>query len=915
MRRIAPHAFVAALLLVALLTGAHEAIRNLVVDSRFALLSRAPTGEVVLVAIDPPSLEKMGVWPWPRAVHADLLAKLRQAGASEIAFDIDFSSPSDEASDRRFAEALRDAGGSVVLPAFKQWGSHQQGLIFYNSPLPAFAEHSWAASVNVVADGDGLVRRYPFGDQVRGDFVPSLGALLGGSPQLRAGAFAIDFSIAAGEIPVLSYVDVLRQEASALQQLVSKKKVIVGATALELGDRVNVPKGRIMPGAVLQALATESVLQGRALQGLPLLLALIGAIGLILVMSTAWGRLKHLQRAAIVLSIAVTVELGAWWLQWDSPYILDTSLLHIVAVGYLCAGAAHEIDLRGWLGRIAERRFQRVAMSVGDGLACTDQNGLITFWNPAAAAMFGHAPAEMIGTPLNEVISKTDATDRTIAFGPEILRSMPGNVVELEGRRKDGQIFPVEAHLFGWEGAHGTEYGALLRDISVRKREIQRIRHLASTDTLTGLANRHTLREHLDAALMEAELERHEVAVLVIDLDRFKDINDTLGHTFGDDLLCLVAQRLQTLLGNDALVARLGGDEFAIVISGVEVAQTAGALAARICHNFQNESFSLRRREMRIGCSIGISVYPRDTSSPEQLLSSADLALYRAKAAREGKWSFYTEEIKAALANKLALESEFARAIERNEFELFYQPQIRLRDLRLIGAEALIRWRHPKRGLIGPAEFMDIVHTSASSNDVAYWVLHTACRKGAAWERQGRNLRVGVNLSPSQLESDNLVGAVAEALKESGLSPHLLDLEVTENILLSDDERAAEIFIRLRSLGVGLSFDDFGTGFGSLSYLKKYPFDRLKIDRSFVGEIRNNAGDAAIVSSTIGLAKQLGLDVVAEGVEDAATMDVLVGMGCNEAQGYYFGRPVSSVEFEQFWWPQSVRAVKEPHAA
>lgn len=914
MRRLAPHVFVVALLLAGLLTGAHDALRNLVVDTRFAALSREATGEVVLVAIDSPSLERMAVWPWPRSTHANLLTKLRQAGASEIAFDIDFSSPSDEASDRLFAESLREAGGSVVLPTFKQ-RSGEHGQIFYNSPLPSFAEHSWSASVNIVADADGLVRRYPFGDQVRGTLVPSLAALLGALPELRHGTFTIDFGISGRSIPMLSFVDVLQRDPAELHSILSNKKVIVGATALELGDRVNVPNGRIIPGVMLQALATESILQGRTLRTLPVLVALAAALGLVLVIAISWSRLGLWSRAATILSVAAAAEVSAWLLQWNAPVILDTSLLHLAAAGYLCACAAHEINLRGWLGRIAERRFQRVAMSVGDGLVCTDQSGSVIFWNPAAAAMFGYTSAEMVGTPLDRIAVRTNDPDRSLALSPAVLKATPGNILELEGRRRDGQLFPIEAHLFGWEGRQGNEYGVLLRDISVRKREVERIRRLASTDTLTGLPNRHTLREHLDAALMEAELERHEVAVLVIDLDRFKDINDTLGHTFGDDLLCLVAQRLQPWSDTNSFLARLGGDEFAFVVSSADAAGTAGALAEDICAGFREKGFALRGRHMRIGCSIGISVYPRDTTSPEQLMSSADLALNRAKAARDGKWSFYTEEVKAALANKLALESDLARAIERHEFELFYQPQIRLRDRTLVGAEALIRWRHPKRGLIGPGDFMEIVHTSALSNEVAEWVLRTASRQAADWERDGRNLRVGVNLSPSQFEADDLVDSVASALKSTGLAPHLLDLEVTENIILIDDKRASEIFRRLRELGVGLSFDDFGTGFGSLSYLKKYPLDRLKIDRSFVREIRNNPDDAAIVSSTIGLATQLGMQVVAEGVEDAATMDVLVGMGCNEAQGYYFGRPVSSFEFEQFWWPRSVRAVKEPHAA
>jgi diguanylate cyclase (GGDEF)-like protein/PAS domain S-box-containing protein len=908
MKRLAPHFFATGLLVAALLTGAHEALRNLVTDSRFAVLSRPASGEVVLVAIDSPSLEKVGVWPWPRRLHAELTDKLRLAGATEIAFDVDFSSPSEPDADRRLADALRDAGGSVVLPAFKQWNRDRSSDVFYNYPLPAFAEHSWPALVNVFPDADGLVRRYPFGDHVRGNFVPSLGALLGGSSELRGGAFLIDFGVALQSIPVVSYADVLQQDISTVARFVANKKVIVGATALELGDRVNVPGGRIVSGAMLQALATDSILLGRAQRGSPLLLAAGAGLGLILVMAGSWTRLAHLPRAVLLLSVAGIVEIVALWVQWRWPFVLDTSLLHLVAAAYLAAGALHEIDLRGWLGRIAERRFQRVAMSVGDGLACTDKNGLVTFWNPASAAMFGYTAAEMIGTPLDRVLLQPDPGAPGPSLDRGLLHLAGGNIVELQGLRKNGQAFPMEAHFFGWEGAKGIEYGALLRDISVRKREAERIQYLARVDTLTGLANRHALREHLDAALMEAELEQGELAVLVLDLDKFKDVNDTLGHTRGDDLLRAVAERLQGLVGERGLVARLGGDEFAVIMSDAHVMTPASMLADRICQTFTNQTFALHGRQMQIRCSLGISLYPRDTTSPEQLLSNADLALYRAKAEGEGKWRFYTPEIKAALANKLALEAELARALKRSEFELFYQPQVSLQDRRLIGAEALIRWRHPERGLIGPGEFMQVAHSSASSNEIAYWVLQSACSTAVAWERAGHALRVAVNLSPSQLQSEDLVASVGNVLKTTGLSPRLLDLEVTENILLNDDERAAKIFVRLRALGVGLSFDDFGTGFGGLSYLKKFPFDRLKIDRSFVQEIQNNSDDAAIVSSTIALAKRLGLSVVAEGIEDAPTMDILIDMGCDEGQGFYFGRPMQAIDFERYWWPEKSSA-------
>ena len=918
MTRFRPHLFVAGLLAALILTGGHHAFRNLVTDSRFALFPREATAGVVLVAIDPTSLEKIGVWPWSRRLHAEIIEKLHAAKTSEIAFDIDFSSPSADLSDPLFADALRQAGGSVVLPAFKQRtpdrGAGTQ--IHYNQPLPAFRAHSWPALVNVYVDSDGLVRRYPYGEQLQGSFLPSLAALLGDQPQLSQGSFRIDYSIQSSSVPVVSYVDVLHGDKATLERLFANKKVVIGSTALELGDRVNTPGARILSGAMLQVLAAESLLQGRALQITSMLSALSAAIVVVFLMMVTWSRLAYPRRAGLLICIAAFAEIAAIAFQSRWPFIFDTSALHWVALSYLVVGAIDEIDLRGLLSRIAERRFQRVAMSVGDGLVCVDREGLITFWNPGAAAMFGYEPGEVTGIPLQSLIAQTGAGTGSpaLAFTPDILDGAGGEVIELEGRRKNGKLFSVEARLFGWKTINGIEYGALLRDISTRKRETERIKYLAQVDTLTGLANRHTLREHLDATLMEAESQNSQVAVLVLDLDKFKDINDSLGHTRGDELLAAVGGRLRDLAGS-GLVARLGGDEFAIIIGGPHMRETSERLAEQICGIFKKDAFSVHGRRLQIGCSIGIAIYPRDTTSPEQLLGCADLALYEAKAQGGGKWTFFTQEIKDALAAKLALQGELDRAIKRGELELFYQPQVRLADRRLVGAEALIRWRHPQRGLLSPAAFMPAVHSSAFSNDVAWWVMETACRKGREWERQGREIRVSVNLSPSQLQSDDFISGVARVLRTTGFPARLLELEVTEDILLNDDARAAEVFAGLRALGVRLSFDDFGTGYGSLSYLKKFPFDTLKIDRSFVSELRAGTDDAAIVSSTTALSKLLGLSVIAEGIESAGTVDLLISMGCNEGQGYYFGRPAPAAEFEQQWFSGTTSIAKAAHAA
>ena len=347
------------------------------------------------------------------------------------------------------------------------------------------------------------------------------------------------------------------------------------------------------------------------------------------------------------------------------------------------------------------------------------------------------------------------------------------------------------------------------------------------------------------------------------------------------------------------LVARLSGDEFAIVISGAAVADRARELSKRICRAFDEMPLSVGTRQLRVNISIGVAIYPRDCGTAEELLGNADLALYRAKAAGRGRHFFFERWIRDELELRLTLEAGLERGAENEEFELFFQPQADLETGRLVGAEALIRWRHPDRGIVMPADFMPIANASSISDGIALWVLETACRQGRLWERKGYNIRLGVNLSPSQLLTGDLAATVEAILRDTGFSPSLLELEVTENILLADDDGALKMFRRIQDLGVHIAFDDFGTGYASMTYLKKYPLDRLKIDKSFVCDLQANTDDAAIVRSTISLGKQLGLSVIAEGIEDRATAELLRSMGCEEGQGYYFGRPMPAAEFEQ----------------
>ncbi|WP_284264486.1 EAL domain-containing protein [Bradyrhizobium iriomotense] len=910
MKRYRPHILVVAALAVVLSTGWHGALRSALTDFRFAWQSREASGDIAVVAIDAASIDRIGVWPWPRRLHAELLRKLESAGVRDVAFDVDFSTPSDPASDQAFVEALRDVGGSTILPSFKQ-PAPNGGAIHINRPLTPFGEQSWPAVVNVTVESDGLVRRYPFGEKLGEEFVPSMAVVLAGQYAKRSAPFLIDFSIRAASIPRVSFADVLSGDATTLAKL-KDKKVLVGATALELGDRFSVPNGRVASGPVLQALAAESILQQRTLRWTSDIGMILGLGALALLMMFSWRRLGPGVRVVILVTAAAAVELVAALVQLKWPLVIDTSLFHIATVAYLTAIALDEIDFRSLLGRIAESRFHRIAMSLGDGLVCTDENHMITVWNPGASAIFGYMPAEIIGRPFEALCAAaSDGAAKRFSTRDAARQALlvPGGavVVEFEGRRKTGEVFPVEASFSGWQGTDGFQYGAILRDISVRKREAERVKYLAEHDSLTGLANRNTLHTGLVSLVAAAERQSHEVALLVLGLDGFQRINDMLGHAAGDLVLRAVAERLRAEVDDKAIIARLSGDEFAIAIDCAEADEPISEFADRIARAFELP-LTAGTRQHRVRISVGIAVYPDGGRNVDDLLGNAHLALCRAKMIRRGSHVIFESAIRLELETRLTLESELAQAADRNEFELFYQPQVRLVDGALLGAEALIRWRHPMRGYVSPAEFMPVVNTSALSERIAGWVMETACKQARAWELLGNNVRVAINLSPSQLHSGDLAHSVSELLAATGLTPSLLELEVTEDILLLDEARVLDMFKRIQELGVRVLFDDFGTGYASLSYLKKFPLDGLKIDRSFVLDLLADSDDAAIVSSTVGLSKQLGLSVIAEGIENRATADFLVSMGCEEGQGYFFGRPMPAAEFErQFLTVQDVR--------
>jgi diguanylate cyclase (GGDEF)-like protein/PAS domain S-box-containing protein len=879
----------------ALLSGLHGAVQDTLTDLRFRVSPGAASGDIVLVAIDPPSLAELGVWPWPRAFHAQLLRQLVGAKARDIAFDVDFSSRSDPASDQAFLDALKEADGSVVLPTFQQFTG--PGRVHITRPLEQFSASAWMAAVNVVAERGGLVRRYAASAQIGRDRVPSMGAVLARRNDVRHDSFLVDFGIIPATVPVVSYVDVLRGAPETLARL-TDKSIIVGSTAVELGDRFNVPVHGVVAGPLLQALAAESMLQHRDLRPAPPVATFAALALLMFTIAAAWSWVSGLVRMLGLVCLAIAIEAGATLIQATLPLVIETAPLHIMIAIYLAAVLFDEMNIRGLLRRVAENRFARMAGVIGDGLVCADADGVIRIWNPGASAIFGFESAEVIGRPLDELWHGGGSGGfSTASLDQAMLQRPGGQTLEVDGRNKSGEVVPLEVCFTSWDSPDGRQFGAVIRDISIRKREEARIRYLAEHDTLTGLLNRDTLHHHAGARILAGTAECAELVLVIVSVDKFQRINDMLGHACGDDVLKATADRLRAVVGEAALLARLNGEEFALLFTGACAIKDAMDFAPRVAAAFADAPLEASGRNHNLRVNIGLAVYPRDCASADELFGCAHLALERTKSAGGGAVVVFDRAIRDATERRFTVEGELAQALARGEFELFYQPQVSLADHSILGAEALIRWRHPQRGLVAPGEFIPIVNSSPLSDKVALWVLNTACSQAAAWERDGLPLRVGINLSPSLLESGALVHNVETALARTGVSPALIELEVTEDILLSNADAALQAFRSVQALGVRIVFDDFGTGYGSLSYLKAFPLDGLKVDRSFVSGLRKSSEDAAIVSCTVALAGMLGMSVIAEGIEDDETALLLKTMGCQEGQGYFFGKPMPAHEF------------------
>ena len=538
------------------------------------------------------------------------------------------------------------------------------------------------------------------------------------------------------------------------------------------------------------------------------------------------------------------------------------------------------------------RLAARVISRSGEGIIISDAKGLIVEVNKAFETITGYSRADALGRNPNFLSSGRQDKE----FYRRMWQTLHAEGFwqgEIWNRRKNNEIFPEWLSLSAIrdDGGEITHYVATFSDVTEAKANEARIQHMAHHDFLTGLPNRFLLTDRFKQVAAAAERNDTRYALLFIDLDRFKNVNDTLGHSIGDQLLRDVASRLGSIVRGTDTLSRQGGDEFLVLLGEVETPEAA-AIVARKLMQVLGEPFLLDGHPITVTPSIGIAVSPEDGTDLDSLLKHADLAMYDAKQQGRNNYQFFRREMNARSLELLLMESDLRQALRKSEFELHYQPQISVSSGRPQGLEALLRWRHPERGLVSPADFIPMAEETGLILPIGQWVLNTACQQLANWRTNGwPELRVAVNLSAAQFRQQDLLTQVETALAAANLPADALELEVTESILMIDAEGTAKMLNALNAMGVTLAIDDFGTGYSSLAYLKRFSVSTLKVDRSFVNGIGIDGEDAAICSAIIGLARSLRLDVVAEGVETQAQYDWLAKAGCHIIQGYFTGRP------------------------
>ncbi len=580
----------------------------------------------------------------------------------------------------------------------------------------------------------------------------------------------------------------------------------------------------------------------------------------------------------IAIIILLTSSVGTMlWLWWRRQQAINQAMQY-----------QHELQ-----NRTIITRFDSLTKNSNDIIILCDEQGSIIDANEQALASYGHSLEELRQQKLRSMCDMDDEECGILWQQLAVQQEVKFNSKQF---RNDGSTFPVEINASWIEVGERKLLQAIIRDVSERHEAQELLLHQAQHDHLTGLPNRTLITDRIKQAITKRKRKQTQTAILFLDIDRFKKINDTLGHATGDKLLTILSQRIQSVLRETDTVARFGGDEFMIMVEDITNIADVANLAQKLINSI-NQPIFLDQQEVYITTSIGISVAPDDTTNTGQIIRFVETAMYRAKELGRNNYQFYTSDMNAHTRERLELETSLRKALANNEFVVYYQPQIDINNNKIVGSEALVRWQHPQRGLVPPNDFIPIAEETGLITEIGLWVLEQACRQNLEWQKQGyTDLSVAVNLSARQFIDPNLQRDVFDILQRTQLDPHYLELEITESLSMLDVNASIAIMDIFTSHGISIAIDDFGTGYSSLSHLHLFPINKLKIDRSFV-ELISEQSNGSIIPTIIALSKQLNLKVIAEGVETALQLKILHSLKCPLIQGYYFSKPVSANEF------------------
>jgi len=910
-----------ALALVLAFTEVLQRGDNLLYDLDLRLMPLAPPSDIVIVAIDEESLSALGHWPWPRRWHAQVIQQLTRAGAKVIGMDVLFAEPDarDPAGDEFLALAIKAHGRVVLAVAPEIQHGAQLAATLPIEPLAAVARLGHA---DVELDADGIVRSVYLHAGMNRPQWPALAlAMLElGEPKraatlaaawpsaavpetarewVRDQRYLVRFFNADGGFAHVPFVQVLHGERAALDR-VRNRYVLVGATAAGIGQALVTPVsglGHPMPGVELSANILASLTQDAIVapvsQGTSMLLTALLAIVPALVYPWLRPRTAFIAFCALLL---VTFALSFTLLHLTHRWFGPAAALAVIAVSYPL-WSWRRLDATA-SALSAERNLARATLHcIGDAVITTDRTGLVAYLNPVAQALTGYALTDASGRPLQDVLPTYDETGERRILPPLHQCLIEGRTVQpsryclLRGRDAE--------HAIRWSAApirdgSGVIAGMVLAfsDVTETLSLSREMLRQATHDALTGLPNRVLVEDRLLKAIARARRAENQVAVIFIDLDGFKKVNDAFGHAAGDALLVEIAGRLKGSCREEDTVARWGGDEFVVVMEQA-LSQDGVVARARAMLELLSLPVQVLEHEVYVTGSMGISLFPRDGDDVAGLFKRADAALYRAKDQGRSAFQFYSAEMSERALERIALEKSLWSALRNAEFSLYYQPEFDGKRGRIAGLEALLRWQKDPGDLVLPARFLSVAEQSDLIHVMGDWVLQTACAQLVQLRDWGLpHLQVAINLAPRQLHKRELYPRIAALIREYGIDASHLVLEISEELFMHDASGIERSLRGLRDLGVRVSIDDFGTGYSSISYLKRLPIDQLKIDKSFVRDVPQNADDSAIVRGIITLAHSLRLEVIAEGIETAAQLHFLEELGCDGMQGFYLSRPL-----------------------